>query len=378
MLTAIIFVLLLGILIFVHELGHFVTARRNGIKVDEFGFGFPPRIFGVVKDAETGKHKIVRGNKETNSAHTVYSINWIPLGGFVKIKGESGENKDADSFASKGAWTRVKVLAAGVIMNFVLAWVLLSIALIAGVPEAIDEKDTASRMNSKIQIAEVSPRSPAQEMGLMVGDEIIKDQIPEQKGNELESIEKVQQYVASRKGEEIVLRIKRGNEFLDLKGIPREETTDGQGPLGVSLAQTAIVQYPWFRAIIKGAEALFLLMAAMLGGLWFIIKSLIFGQGVPVEVAGPIGIAVITKQVTALGIAYLLQFAAFLSINLGIINAFPFPALDGGRILFIIIERIKGSPVKQRTEQMAHTIGFMLLILLMVFVTFKDVMRFLK
>ena len=124
MLTVLIFLVLLGLLVLVHELGHFLVARRNGIKVDEFGFGFPPRIFGVVKDDATGRYKIIWGSKEAKSSKTVYSFNWLPLGGFVKIKGEDGQNQESDSFGGKSAWIRVKVLGAGVFMNFVLAFVV--------------------------------------------------------------------------------------------------------------------------------------------------------------------------------------------------------------------------------------------------------------
>ena len=135
MLTAIIFILILGVLIFVHELGHFLTARRNGIRAEEFGFGFPPRIFGFAKYKNTEKFKLVWGSNDIETDDTVYSLNWIPLGGFVKIKGENGEETDAaDSFSAKSAWVRIKVLAAGVMMNFLLAWLLIAIVFMTGAP----------------------------------------------------------------------------------------------------------------------------------------------------------------------------------------------------------------------------------------------------
>lgn len=380
MLTIIVFILILGVLIFVHELGHFLTARRNGIKAEEFGFGFPPRLLGFVKDEETGKHKIVWGNKEVQSSNTVYSVNWIPLGGFVKIKGENGQNKDEDSFAAKGAWVRTKVLAAGVIMNFILAWILIALVLAIGAPEAIDSSG-GNFPNSKIQISEVIPETPASAMGLKIGDEILKNQnikTPEGKTITFSGLKDVQEYITANKGGEISLRIKRGSQILDLKGVPRLDFPAGQGPLGISMVETAVVRYPWYQAIWKGLMNVLDLTLAMLTGLFVLIKNIFLGQRTGVDVAGPVGIAVLTKQVTALGLAYVLQFAAILSINLGIINAFPFPALDGGRILFIIIEKIKGSPVSQKTEHFFHSFGFLLLIILMIYITFRDVLKFIK
>lgn len=366
MLTVIVFIIILGLLIFVHELGHFLVALRNGIKAEEFGFGFPPRILGFVKDDETGKYKLVPGHKHVESENTIYSINWIPLGGFVKIKGEDGiGDRDPDSFASRPAWTRTKVLAAGVIMNFIFAWVLISIALMIGAPEAIDDS-VENISDTKIQISQVIPDSPADEMGLKVGDEILG----------MTSIAEVKNFVSGNGGGEIMLNIKRGKDTLELKGVPREEYPKEQGPLGVSLVKTAIISYPWYEAIWKGLVATYELIIFIIVTLCVLIRDLILGRSVAIDIAGPVGIAVLTHQVTTLGLVYILQFAAILSINLGIINGLPIPALDGGRILFIIIEKIKGSPVSQKVEQMFHTVGFTLLIALMLLVTFKDLMRF--
>lgn len=439
MLTIIVFIVILGILIFVHELGHFLTARRNGIKAEEFGFGFPPRILGIqflkgsehqekmkvesvqiekidiknageeiIKETITEKmHRVDSGvpvkkwriiwgsqdgddeneKKDLEEAHeksfrggTIYSLNWIPLGGFVKIKGENGDVQGTDSFVSKSAWVRIKVLAAGVIMNFILAWVLLTAVLIIGAPEAIDST-SGNFSDSKIQIAEVIAETPASAMGLKIGDEIIKDQNAKNSDGtaiKFAGLKDVQAYINASKGKEISLKIKRGDQLLELKGVPRLDFPAGQGSLGISMVETTIVRYPWYQAIWKGLQNVFDLTLAMITGLFFLLKNIFMGQGAGVDVAGPVGIAVLTKQVTALGLAYILQFAAILSINLGIINAFPFPALDGGRILFIVIEKIKGTPVSQKTEQFFHSLGFLLLIILMVYITFRDVLKLIK
>ncbi len=365
MLTAIIFVIILGVLIFVHELGHFLIARRNGIRVEEFGFGFPPRILGFYKNNATGKAEIVRGNKTVDAVNTVYSVNLIPLGGFVRIKGEDGlgEN-EKDSFASCGAWVKIKILASGVLMNFVLAWALFSLTFMIGSPEAIEA--AGGSPDSKIQVSEVLPDAPAEIMGLRAGDEIIKN-------DQFQSVEDLQKYIQEHKGFELVLQVRRGKQILELKGTPRTSFPEGQGPLGIRLVETRIVSYPWYEAIWKGLLEVFSLIVVMLAALFGIIKNLIYGREALVEVAGPVGIAVMTKQFATLGLVYLLRFTALLSVNLGIINSFPFPALDGGRILFVIIGKIKGSPIARRTEQAFNTVGFILLIMLMIYITFRDV-----
>jgi regulator of sigma E protease len=438
MLAVLVFIIILGVLIFVHELGHFVTAIRNGIKASEFGFGFPPRIFGVqlitgkenrkemelksvdiksidIKSQGTEireeiitekleemerlrpvrKWRIIWGSRDGDDedekedlaeAHekrfrggTIYSLNWIPLGGFVKIKGENGESKeDEDSFSGKSAWVRTKVLAAGVIMNFVLAWFLISIVFMIGAPQAFDPNDHGVA-DAKIQISEISSDSPAQLAGLKVGDEISKIQVNFAGENvKISSVEDTQNYIKNNAGKEINLAVVRGRENLKINITPRAVAPEGQGLLGVSLVQTSIVRYSWYKAFWEGLKSTYEITIAILVALGGIIKSLFTGNGVGADVSGPVGIAVLTKQVTGLGIVYILQFAALLSINLGIINILPIPALDGGRILFVLIEKIKGSPVSQKIEQAFHSIGFILLILLLLLVTFKDVMNFIK
>lgn len=374
-LAIIVFIIILGVLVFVHELGHFITARRNGIKAEEFGFGFPPRIFGFIKDEKTGKYKFVPGNKEIKSQQTVYSINWIPLGGFVRIKGENGGNKEEkDSFAGKSAWIRIKVLAAGVTMNFILAWILISIVFMIGAPETVGLGSGST--NLKIQIASVANNSPASLAKLKVGDEIFKTQKNlAGKKIDIKDIKDLQKYINTNKGRKITLTIKRGNEKMQFAIVPRIKTPKNQGSLGISLVETSLVKYSWYNAIWTGLKTTGEITWAILIAFGGIIKGLFLGQGVGADVAGPVGIAVMTKQVTEMGISYILQFAALLSINLGIINILPIPALDGGRILFILIEKIKGSPVNQKLEQTFHTVGFLILILLLIVVSFRDVLH---
>ncbi len=369
------FVVILGVLVFVHELGHFLTARRNGVKADEFGFGFPPRAAGFFQDEETKKYKFIWGNQDIQSSNTIYSINWIPLGGFVKIKGEDGTGvNEADSFAAKKAWPRIKILAAGVIMNFILAWFLLSLSLMLGAPQEIDGTQHGDLSQVKIQINTVSPGSPAESAGIKVGDEILKENAQ----TNFKDIQEVQSFIKEHRGQEIALNLKRGDEVVAIKVVPRENAPQDEGALGIAMSQTAIVAYPIGQSLWMGVVEVYQITLAIVMALGGIVTSLFVGKGVGADVSGPIGIAILTKQVATLGLTYILRFAALLSINLGIINALPIPALDGGRILFILIEKIKGSPVDQETEQKFHTIGFILLLILMAAVTLHDVIKYIK
>ncbi len=428
--VVIIFIVILGVLVFVHELGHFWAARRNGIRAQEFGLGIPPRIVGVqfvageklekisesksleveISDTQNAgepeiikeiitekiqevdrvksvrKWRFIWGSYDGDDAEekmdlqeakdnrfaggTVYSLNWIPIGGFVRIKGEDRESQDADSFAVKPAWTRVKVLGAGVAMNFLLAWVILSLVFWVGIPEAVSLEDNLSQ--GKIQISEVAANSPAESHGLKIGDEIARVQ----NGFEFHSVKSVQDYIQAKAGEEIALKVIRGKEIIEFKAVPRSEIPNNEGALGVGLVQTVAVRYPWYQAIWEGLKSVWDLTKIILVGVGGMMKSLILGEGAKIEVAGPVGIAFLTKQVASLGMIYVLQFAAILSINLGIINALPIPALDGGRILFILIEKIRRRPISQKVEQIFHTAGFALLIGLMILITFRDIMKF--
>lgn len=398
LLTVIVFVIMLGLLIFVHELGHFVVARRNGIRASEFGFGFPPRVFGIqfLHDGKGGRWRLIRGNrdgddeeekKDLEAAHegrmrggTIYSLNWIPLGGFVKIKGEDGGCAgDPDSFASKGAWVRIKVLAAGVTMNFVLAWLIISAGFMIGDPQPVDGTAAGSR-EAVIQVDQVAAGSPAEAMGLMIGDIIVPDQSSASgKSLSLDTVEKVQEYVSESKGKEMSLTVKRGNRTIRAVGIPRTDPPEGQGALGIQFSENVFVRYPWHMALWQGLLTTLNLVKLIFVSLVVILKNLILGHGTAgVELAGPVKIGMYTKQATEMGLIYVLHLAALLSINLGIINILPIPALDGGRILFILIEKIKGRSVNRKFEQFMHTIFFVALVSLMLFVTFREAFELLR
>ncbi len=378
MITLLIFLAVLSILVLSHEYGHFITARKNGIKVEEFGFGFPPRLFGVRRVSANGKKRwqIVWGKStEADTAEyagTLYSVNIIPLGGFVKIKGETaGAQKagDSDSFATKRAWQKMLVLSAGVIMNILVAIVLFSIGFMVGVPQTLDNwADVSAVPDHHVQILGVLPGSPAELARLQAGDQIIKiDALARPRLAELQS------YVDSRREGEIQFTIQRGNEQVQSTIKPTVNPDSGKGVIGVAITEVGTVRYPWYRAIGEGVKLSFVSLGQIFSGFYELIHNLIVGKGVGSAVSGPVGVAVMTGEVARMGFTYLIQFVAILSLNLAVLNILPIPALDGGRLLFVIIEAVLRRPVKAKIEETAHFVGFAALMLLVVVITVRDV-----
>ena len=358
LLTIIVFILILGLLIFVHEFGHFITARRSGVKVEEFGFGFPPRIWGIKK------------------GETIYSINWIPLGGFVKIKGEDGKQReDKDSFSYQPIWRRGIILSAGVLMNVVLAFVMLSIGFMFGLPSSISDEELNKPYVSqlKVQVAAVVDGSPASQAGIEPGDQILK--IDDQ---EVLRQNQVINYINDNQDKEITLLIKnRKGEVSEVTAQPVNiEGFSENKVLGINIIQSGIVKYGFFESWYYGFMATVNLLIRIILAFYGLIKNLILGMGISVDLAGPVGVAIITGQVVDLGFRYIWQFTALLSLNLAIINFLPIPALDGGRFLFLIIEKIRRKPINQKIENTIHNIGFSLLMLLIVMITYRDIVRY--
>lgn len=354
--TLIIFILVLGLLVFVHELGHFVMARKTGMKVEEFGIGFPPRLFKYKK------------------GETLYSINLIPLGGFVKIVGENGENKDEPrSFVNKKIWQRLLVLIAGVSMNVLLAYFILIIGFTVGTPHILDDNipSYATVADQSVQIIEISPDSPADKAGLISGDVVV-----EIDDNKIENSEFLQKYIEEKNGLTASLKIRRGNDFINQEITPELIEGSDHPVLGVVVSETGIVSYPWYISIWEALKNTFALLWNIVSMFGLLLYNLITTGKLSIDLSGPLGIAVMTSQVVDLGFIYLLRFVAVLSLNLAIINIIPFPALDGGKLLFLLIEKIKGSPVNQKIENLIHNFGFLILILLIVVVTYRDVLKF--
>ncbi len=351
MLTLIFIIIAISVLILVHEWGHFFVSRKLGVGVEEFGFGFPPRLISRVKNG-------VR-----------YSINLLPFGGFVKIFGEHGEGEQEHrSFASRPARQRIAILGAGVGMNLVLAWAMFSVGAAIGVPQA---SDTAEEQ-IPVSIIAVMPNSPAQQAGLKIGDQIYEIRTPEL-SLRIEYEKDVRNFVDAYRGEEITLVTQRGNSVQEIKTMPRKDAPDGEGPLGIAMARLKIVRSPWYLAPIDGFVMLVRSTVAIVGGFVFIIKELVLGHAQSVPVSGPVGIYRYASETQQFGYAYFLQFVGILSVNLAILNALPIPALDGGRILFVVLEKIKRKKIDPKLENTFHTVGFVVLVLLMVIVTYRDV-----
>lgn len=378
MITALIFIAVLSVLVFGHELGHFWTARRLGVKAEEFGFGFPPRAIGFYKDI-SGKWRRLVGSKTVEDlpvgqepAGTIYSLNWLPIGGFVRIKGENGDGKlDPDSFASKPLWKRAVILAAGVVMNIVLAAIFLSAGYMIGMPSSLEEAGPSARITkAEVVIVETISDSPAERAGLQPGDIISAVN-----GEAVDSHESLQVLVAANRGRDTQFLVTSGETVKEVTIVPETMTATGNAGIGVSVYSSGTVQYPFFTAIWEGIKMTGLMFWSIILAFWGLIKGLFMGMGAEGQVAGPVGIATLTGQVASLGFAYLLQFMALLSLNLALINILPFPALDGGRLLFLLIEKFIGRPVRQSVEAIVHTVGFWLLMLLIIFVTYKDIVR---
>lgn len=370
--TIITFIIVLSVLVFVHEYGHFWAARRFGAKVKEFGFGFPPRIGGVYKDKDGKWQKIKGAGEPEEGAGTIYSLNWVPIGGFVSIKGEDGGGSDEeDSFAAKRIWQRAVILLAGVTMNVVLAAVLISVGYMIGLPQALDSVGPGAHVtNRRIQITQVLEDSPASRAGIEINDVILSIN-----GREFLSESRLQEFVAGNEGNVLQYRIQRGVDELEFEVAPAMFGEMDNPGIGVGIAETGLVRYTPWRAVVNGVVTTALMTWFIAAAFFDLIAGLVTGQGLSIDLGGPVRIAEITGDAARMGIVYLLNFTALFSINLAILNALPFPALDGGRILFLIIEKIKGSPVRKEVEGMVHYVGFALLMVLVVLVTYKDILR---
>ncbi|MBN1862585.1 MAG: RIP metalloprotease RseP [Dehalococcoidales bacterium] len=340
--TALIFIGVLVGLILAHEFGHFITAKAFRVEVKEFGVGFPPRIFSRKR------------------GETVYSLNAIPLGGFTKLAGE--EDPDTPrSLSAKPTGIRLLVLSAGSLMNLVIPLALFTIAFM--VPHDV--------VMGKVLIEEVAPESPAATAGLESGDTIISlnDKAINNTGD-------LQRYIQLNLGRETEITVEHGDSTVESFGlVPRWRPPVGQGAIGVAVktVDASIVRRsePAWRAAPLGATTCIETFVLFKNG----ILSMITGA-TPVEVVGPVGIAEMTGEVARAGMSPLLEFVAFLSINLGLINLLPLPALDGGRIVFVLLEKARGGKrILPRTQGLVHLIGFILLIGILIAITFNDITR---
>ena len=381
LLTIIVFLLVLSVLVLAHEWGHFVTARKFGVKAEEFGLGFPPRAFGFYKNNQ-GQWKHIFGSKEVNDCSgTIYSLNWLPLGGFVKIFGETPDEDSIDgsdssrSMVNKPKWAQALTISAGVICNLIFAWLLISIGFMSGLPSSVDQFVGVEVKDANVVLVDVLPDSPAFEAGLEVGDKLMFMGAGESAIQDFTQTE-MQEFIAGHGGEELTVLYKRGKEEVATAFItPKEGIIADKFAIGISSDVVGVVRLPIHRALWEGLKLTISLIGTIAVGLFGFIASLIKGTGSFSDVSGPVGIVGLVGDAASFGFIYLLSFTAFISINLAVINFIPFPALDGGRLLFIFIEAVTRKTIKPVIANTLNLVGFALLMLLMVAVTYNDIIK---
>ncbi len=346
MLTAIFLIIGLSLLVMIHELGHFIAAKQAGIKVEEFGFGFPPRI------------------KAWKRGETEYSINWLPFGGFVRIYGESKEKlrmmeletgqpvDEKRSFAHQTIWRRFVVIAAGISINFIAGWLIISSVLMIGAHEAV-------------VLAQIQPGSPAEAAGLLANDELVH----------FKTATEFVDFTHAEQGKKVSIDVLRDSKPITVEVTLRKLQSETEGPLGAVVSKVGFARLGFFAALWQGLTTSVVGIAEIFKAFGGLIAQLFGHASLPSNIVGPVGIFGLAGDLGQLGFVYLLQLLAMISLNLAALNAIPFPALDGGRILFLVIEKITGRPIHAKREFWANTISFGFLILLMLVITGRDIVR---
>ncbi|MEK7575381.1 MAG: site-2 protease family protein [Patescibacteria group bacterium] len=361
----IIFLIILAVLVLVHEFGHFIVAKKNGVRVDEFGLGFPPRIFGK------------------KFGETEYTLNALPFGGFVKIFGENAEDLETPggviedrsrSLMYKSKLVQASVLAAGVTFNIIFAWLVISFGLVFGLPTAVDSTNISNVRDAKLVVSSVMPKSPAEDSGIKAGDILLSLKTETATLSENLNPENVRAFISTSEGK-ISVSYKHGSTGAIAEVEPKEGIIANGKAVGISMDMVGTVSYPIHKAIVEGGLMTARLFKNITIGIYHFFADALFGRADLSSVAGPVGMVALVGDARDLGFAYLIFFTALLSINLAVINLVPFPALDGGRLVLVLIEAIKGSPIKPKFVQTVNALGFGLLIFLMLFVTYHDIAK---
>ncbi len=349
------FFIILVVLVLIHEFGHFIAAKRSGVYVEEFGFGFPPRLFGK---------KI---------GETTYTFNALPLGGFVRLYGEEyheekkklkGEISSERAFINKKPWQKAVIITAGVVMNFLLGWVLISYLFTVGTPAP-----------AGISIEEVQKGSPAEKAGMKKGD-VLDKIVVDNKESPLRITTDLISAAKKYGDQEVVLFVMRDEKSMPLRITPRAKPPEGQGSLGIVINQLVETkQYPWYTAPYYGLIEATNMTRTILVELLKIPFNFFTSQKTDVEFSGPVGIAKIVGEARKYGINALFEITALLSLNLAVVNILPFPALDGGRMVFVFYEWITGKRPNQNLEKYLNLVGIILLLSLSALITIVDIRK---
>jgi regulator of sigma E protease len=360
--SLLIFILILVALILVHEFGHFIVAKLFGIRVDEFGIFFPPRLLSV------------------KWGETLYTLNVLPFGGFVKIFGENANEAAGDprSFAYKSKWKQAAVIVAGIVFNLLFAWGLLTAGYLRGIPTAAEHNGVGTVQDARATIVAVLPASPADKAGLKAGDTVTSVLTGRAQLEPGANSQQVQDFIATHQEESIGFSVVRDGKEVGAIAKPVEGLVSGKKVVGVELGDVGILKLSLPLALVQGAYLGKEITVATASGLVGFFSQIVRGTANFAEVSGPIGIVGMGGTAVREGFVATIILTALISINLAIINIIPIPGLDGGRLLFIAIEAITKRPISPRVSLALTVVGFGLLVLLMLVVSFHDVARLIR
>lgn len=359
--SILIFIVMLVVLIVGHEFGHFIAAKLSGMKVPEFGIGFPPKIWGK---------KI---------GDTEYTINALPFGGFVKIVGEDANEATSDpaSFSNRPKVLQALTLFAGPFSNVVLGFLFFVMAFMLGIPSVVEDSSYAGRLtNERIVIAEVMPGSPAQDAGIQAGDRVVALRVNGEE-TQIFAPEAIAPLIAGAEGTVDVI-VERAGKRVDLSAVPERGLIEGEPErqaLGISSALVGTLQLSLPEAIVRAFTETVEKTQMIVEGMATLIASAVTLSANVEHIAGPVGIASLAGDAAHFGLGSILNFAALISLNLAVLNLLPFPALDGGRLAFLAIETLIRRPIPTKIANTVNTVGFVVLILLMLAVTANDLFK---
>lgn len=370
--------LILGLILFVglvvvHEFGHFLAARRNGVEVEEFGIGFPPRAW----------------SKKTKSGF-IFSLNWLPIGGFVRLKGESDAATAQGSLGAASTWAKAKIMLAGVVMNLVVAFGLLTVLAWIGMPQLIKNQFTVQNdskiVKNEVLISSIEAGSPSAKAGLQTRDRILSlgPVGSEEKINRADELPKLTQ---KYQGKEVVVHYER--KIKDSDKVETKQATvqlrtqkdvdagKAKGFFGAGSSEIVMIRSTWSAPVVA-AGLIGQFTAETFKGIGTALAAVFQGEGsrAAAQVSGPVGIVFVLKGSSLLGLQYVLMIIAIISLTLAIMNVLPIPALDGGRLFMVLLSRMFGRRLSQEMEERIVGASFIFLLFLIVLITFIDVKRF--